>query len=395
MKRSVLFLNQVAGPLFRELAEDVAVAHGGAELLTGHVGAFGRALCPELRVIPGPDYDRRSLLRRGWSWLRFFARALRVVWGADRNRILFIVSNPPFLPLSGWLAARLRRQQYCLLIYDLYPGVLVRLGRISPDGIVATVWRFFNRMTWSRASVVFTIGENMAVNVRAELAGLRNPPPVVVIPNWADVAFVRPIAKETNPFAIEQGQTGRVTVLYSGNLGDSHDVGSLVEAAALLKGDPRVTFLVIGSGARWNDIESAIRTRGLSNIRLLPFQPEARLPQTLTTGDIAVVSMERGTEGHMVPSKTFYYMAAGSAILAVVPEQTEVAAIAETDGCGLWVEPGNTAAIAAGIRRFLDDPRFLAECRQRSRRLAEERYSRANTALYVSALNEMCEGMAK
>ena len=34
---SILLLNQVAGPLFRELAEDLAIAFDGMELLSGYL----------------------------------------------------------------------------------------------------------------------------------------------------------------------------------------------------------------------------------------------------------------------------------------------------------------------------------------------------------------------
>ena len=38
----ILFLNQVAGPLFRELAEDIAISFGSAELLSGHMDDIAR-----------------------------------------------------------------------------------------------------------------------------------------------------------------------------------------------------------------------------------------------------------------------------------------------------------------------------------------------------------------
>lgn len=338
-----------------------------------------------LRVTSAPDYDRGSVVRRLWSWLRFFAFALWHVGKTDRRHMLFIVSNPPFLPLLGWLAAVLRGQPYCVLVYDLYPGVLVRMGRISANGPAAWLWGAFNRLVWARATVVFTIGEYMAANIRA---GARNAENLClrVIPNWADVDFVKPLAPTDNPFRQLLGWAGRTVVLYSGNLGDAHNLDGLLMAAEQLRARTDLGFLIIGAGPRWNATRETIARRGLDNVRLLPFQPEALLAQTLPAGDIAVVSMATAVAGYLVPSKTYYALAAGSALLALVPPDCEVADLVERNGCGLRVDPEDAAGIVAAIQRLLSEPLLLQGCRRRAREVAVRQYSRTNTRYYVEAL---------
>jgi glycosyltransferase involved in cell wall biosynthesis len=381
----ILFLNQVAGPLFRELAEDVACELGGADLLTGHTGDIARPLNMALRVLPAPDYDRRSLVRRALSWLRYFICALAQVLRSDRSQVLFIVSNPPFLPAVGFFASLVRGQRYCVLVYDLYPGVLVRLGRLSAKGPMAILWRWFNQAVWGRASLVFTIGEHMAANMREEGARLRHLH-VHVIPNWADVEFVRPLAKADNPFLRSLGWSERTIVLYSGNLGDTHNLIGLLRAAERMRGRDDVGFLIIGAGARWNSLRDEIQTRRLDNVKLLPFQPESLLPQTLPAGDIAVVAMEEAIAGYMVPSKTYYYLSAGCALLALVPRKCEIADLVDQDGCGVRVDPDDVGAVESAIQRFLAEPEFLAVCRARARASAVRDYGRGNTRRYVEAL---------
>ncbi len=395
MAHRILFLNQVAGPLFRELAEDVACELGGADLLTGHTGDIARPVRPAIRVLPAPDYDRRSLVRRALSWLRYFGRALVQVFRSDPRQVLFIVSNPPFLPAVGLLASLLRGQSYCVLVYDLYPGVLVRLGRLSGSGPVAVLWGWFNRAVWSRASLVFTIGEHMAANIRAE-AGSGRRLRLEVIPNWADVDFIKPLPKAANMFLDSLGWAdGRTVVLYSGNLGDTHNLSALLDAADRMRSRSDLGFLIIGAGARWNALCEEIKRRHLANVKLLPFQPESLLPQTLPAGDIAVVAMEEAIAGYMVPSKTYYYLAAGSALLALVPEKCEVADLVERDGCGLRVDPSNVAGVASAIERFLGDPALLAGCKARARATAVRDYGRGNTSRYVDALRTLVGGGAE
>ena len=386
----ILFLNQVAGPLFRELAADVAVSLGRSILLTGHGSAAAREAGPALQVVRSPDYDRRNLVRRAYSWLAYFAVALRMAFTVPRGTLLFIVSNPPFLPLAGWLAKKLRGQRYVVLVYDVYPGLLESLGTLKRNGVAALLWRQFNRLTWGQAERIFTIGNYMAANIRAMQAADAISCPVEVIANWADVEFIKPLPKEQNWFARRHGRAGRLTVLYSGNLGITHDIESIVEAATALRDDPAIEFLVIGAGPKWSLVERAIQAQGLTNVTLLPFQLEKDLPFTLTTGDVALITLESGIEGLSVPSKTFYAMASGAALIGLTHGPNEVTEIIERFGCGLTVEPGDVAGLKLAIQRFQQDRAFLSECRRRARQAAEEHFSRANTQLYVEARRTYC-----
>jgi glycosyltransferase involved in cell wall biosynthesis len=381
----ILFLNQVAGPLFRELAEDIAIAFGSAELFSGHMDDIAREMSPALEIVPGPDYDRRNLLTRAWSWSHFFFRALWMAFRSSPDRMLFIVSNPPFLPLVGWLASILRGQRYCMLVYDVYPAVLIKLGKISERGPVAMLWRAFNRLIWSRAEVVFTIGEHMAANMRLE-APKMDPSRVRVVPIWVDVNFIKPIPQRENPFLISLGWQDRKIVLYSGNLGNTHNLDGLLKAAQQLKDRSDIGFLIIGSGALWDKLEAEINSQAMENVKLLPFQPEHMLPQTLPAGDISIVSMEAAIAGFMIPSKTFYYMAAGSALIALVPPNCEVADVVETGGCGVRLDPDDADEIANAIISLVDDSARLSAYKSKSRELAETQYSRANTIHYTTVL---------
>lgn len=383
-RSGLLLLNQVTGPLFRELAEDLAASHGGAVLLTDMSHLPPGYHHPSLRLLPGPRYDRRSGLRRLFSWGRYFVRALAVTLTHDRRVCLLLVSNPPFLGWVGWLAARFRGQRYAMLVYDVYPGLLENLGRLPRGGLVAQLWRWSNRVAWGRAEVIFTIGPHMAATIRTMLspaAAAR----LQVIPNWADGSRIHPRAAADNPFVQEHGLNGRICVQYSGNLGATHDIGPLLQAAELLGGDPRFVFVIIGGGERWPMVQAEVKARRLTNIKLLPWQPEAVLPYSLAAADVAVITLEAGVEGHSVPSKTYYALAAGAALLVISRGQNELVDLVRIHGCGLSVPAGEAEAVANALRRFADAPDFLACCRAAARRVQEESFSRRNTSVYAAA----------
>ena len=381
----ILFMNQVCGPLFRELVEDVAKELGPCEILTG-TRMSGNS---DLRVLQAPAYDRTSPLRRIWTWTTFAALAFVRSLSGPRTKLLFLVSNPPFLGLIGWLASLLTGRRYVVLVYDLYPGMLENLGRLQRAGLVARLWHGMNRLVWGRAACVITIGDEMAANIQPHLIG-HKPTPIVVIPNWADSTFVRPIPKSENPFARRTGEVDRLTILYSGNLGHSHDLTPLLDVAREVREEWKdVSFLIIGAGVRYGEVEERIRAEGLTNVRLLPLQPEQDLPYTLTTGDVAIVTFEAGSEGYMVPSKSYYYLAAGCALVVIASSDNSISRIVAEHGCGISVPANSPDLLKQAIARFRGDSDFLARCKSRARAVQESSFDRGNTRHYARLLHRV------
>jgi glycosyltransferase involved in cell wall biosynthesis len=302
--------------------------------------------------------------------------------------LLFFVSNPPFLGLLGPTVGGLRGWPYVVLVYDVYPDAFERFGRIPEGGVVATGWRMMQRAFLERASAVFTIGECMAERLALAFDPSRTRAgSVIVIHNWADPGFVRPIPKAGNGFAVEHGLADTVNVVYSGNLGETHDLDTMLDAAAAMSGDHRVRFVIIGEGYRRPAIEARVRRESLRNVILLPFQREELLPYTLTCADMAVVTLGRGAEGVSFPSKTYYAMAAGSALLVVATGRTGLKDLVANRGCGVVVEPGDRDGFVAAVKDALDRPDRLAGMRRASRLAVESEYNRENqTRKYAEVL---------
>lgn len=384
----IIFLNQMAGPLFRELAEDLAKVWPQSVLFTGHPDTVHRSGESCLHIEPAPGYDRSNYFSRFVSWVKYFFKALWFVWRQSKDSTLFIVSNPPFLGLVGLLFRMIRNQRYVVLIYDIYPDILVGVGRLK-NSILSRCWNILNHVVYENANLLITIGQDMANRLEGEIgASEEGWKKLIYIPCWVDIDSIKPIPKTENWFVEKHGLIGKTIVLYSGNMGNTHDIESVLEAAKILGKERGIKFLFIGEGAKRVLVRKSIKEFHLKNVILLPLQPEEILPYSLAAGDIGVATYQKGTEGCMIPSKVYYYMAAGLVPFVVSAKETDLTMLVEDQRCGVWVKNDNIKSMALSIKELHKNPEALNQYKKMARKIAEKSYSRRNTQLFLEALKD-------
>lgn len=122
-------------------------------------------------------------------------------------------------------------------------------------------------------------------------------------------------------------------------------------------------------------IEAKINDYGLTNLRLLPYQPWDMLPYSLASGDIAFVTQAVDSEALSMPSKTYSVMAAGCAVIACTGPSSDLADMIARHRFGLVCMPGDHEGLAGTIAALANDPRSLTEYRTRARNAALNFYS--------------------
>src|SRR6202035_1798595 len=100
----------------------------------------------------------------------------------------------------------------------------------------------------------------------------------------------------------------KFVLVHAGNLGFYGAWETLIEAARKLS-DEGVGLIFVGDGAQRGRIESA--AMGCANVRFLPFFPASKIASVLAAADAHIVTIKRGLEGVIVPSKMYGILAAG------------------------------------------------------------------------------------
>jgi glycosyltransferase involved in cell wall biosynthesis len=294
---------------------------------------------------------------------------------------MVLFSNPPPLPVLGYVLRKLTGRRYSVVVYDIYPDLLVRMGKLRARGAIAKVWRRANRLAYSNAESLITLAPCMAQSLSQETSGH-----VEIIPPWVDTTAIRPLPKGKNPFARDHGQVQKLTVMYSGNMGVSHDLETLLAAAERLRGISKLHFMFIGGGPKWAAVRR--RSQDQPNITVLPWQSNEVFPYSIATADIAVVSLETAASGLEFPSKAISAMASGAAILAISSPPNDLEQLVRKHACGCNVQPGDVQELVGTLRRWSENPSHLKRCRLAARQAAENSYSRdVNVAKMLDLLH--------
>jgi glycosyltransferase involved in cell wall biosynthesis len=364
-------LNQSQSPAFQQMLENVA---GEARTLLV-TGAPHASKNPTFRVEAAASYDRRGLARRAASWLAFASTAGARLLRLGGKPFVFTTTNPPILPHLAWALCKARGWPYGILVWDIFPHALIQAGWFTPSHPLPRIWSALNRRALREAEVVIALGSRMADVIRAELGKDAAILRVEIIPNWGPTEEIRPIGKADNPFAREHGLTDCLCVMYSGNLGRTHGLEPLVGAAHLMRDDERVRFVIIGDGLGRPAVERSLAEKRLDKVLLLGMQPWEAVRYSLAAADIAVVSQAPGAELNSLPSKVYWALAAGSAILAVTSEASDLADLVRENQVGCVVPWGDEQRIAQRIDELANDPSRLRKLQANARRTAEQRFS--------------------
>lgn len=376
MKESVLLVNQSSGYLMVDIvnAHVESKKYDKVELFAGQINIRPSVPDPSVHVIKTIKYNKVSTLKRLITWIGAFLHLLFVVWKRGKNCYLVLVSNPPltvFVPLFT-------RKKFSFVVYDLYPDSLFSQGFIKKNSPIGRWWTNVNRKVFSKAECVFTLSEDM----KRAVAQYVSEDKIKIVYNWAHNEHMKPIEKKENKFLANHNLQDKFIVLYSGNMGMTHDIDIMVDVANRMKDNQRIHFLFIGEGAKKPIIEKKIADYGLTNCTVLPFQPLEVLPYSMGAADIAVVTTDAKQSGLSVPSKTYAHLATGATLLCLAADNTELGKLTKTHCVGKCFGRENMDGIVDFISTLEKDKALLTDYKENSRKTSLL-YTPENAKQYV------------
>ena len=308
-------------------------------------------------------FPRFNMKKRVLNYLSYTALMIPRALFAPCDAVL-AMTDPPFEGITGALVALLKRKPYFYNIRDMYPDMAVG-GSIVGPGLLARVWERLHRWALRQATKVIVLGEDMrnrilGKGVRSDQIEIVRDGTEIVPANAQPAQQIQEAQLDDEVIRAIRGDFAFV-LLHAGNIGFYGAWETLIAAARQLA-DDGIGLVFVGEGAQRAQLQFA--ARGAPNIRFLPFFPGSKIPSVLAAADAHLITVKRGLEGVVVPSKMYGILAAGRPIVAVAPRETDAAALGEELGFSVSADPDNPNQVAKLIRELAGDPARIARMRE-------------------------------
>ncbi|MCL1597996.1 MAG: glycosyltransferase family 4 protein, partial [Actinomycetia bacterium] len=284
MAKNVLVLNHFAVPpgqaggtrhveLFDQLPDGWRYTLVGADrnLLTGdrthHTSGTYRAV----RTTP----YRGNGVSRIVNWLSYGVGAFFL--GIRQRRVDVVYASSPHLltGLAGYFIARVRRAAFILEIRDLWPRILVDMGRMRPGSVVYRILRRLELFLYCHADEIVVLAEGSIEAIQADCPSAAS---ISYIPNGSDPSMFA-VDGDRNAIRERFGMTGLVFV-YAGAHGPANGLDLVLDAAEKVQADlPDVSFVLVGDGVEKDQLVAQAGKRGLRNLQFQDPIPKTDMPQ--------------------------------------------------------------------------------------------------------------------
>jgi colanic acid biosynthesis glycosyl transferase WcaI len=321
-------------------------------------------------------YPRFRMRHRVSNYLTYLALAVprALLLRAD---VVLAMTDPPIAGIAGAIVAAMKRRPFIYNTRDMYPDMALGGGIVRPSPWVDQ-WERMHRWALRRAARIIVLGDDMRDRIIAKGA---SPERVSIVRDGVPIPETVP--SSDHPVSQEIRGGFPFVLLHAGNLGFYGAWDTLIHAARELESDG-VGFVFVGEGAQRDRMQAA--ANGSRAIRFLPFRPAEQVPHVLAAGDLHIVTIKRGLEGVVVPSKLYGILAAGRPVLAVAPESSDVARIIHRVGCGAVADPDDAASVVSSVRALRANPEELAAMGQRAREAAQEFERKKHLSQFAEAV---------
>ena len=305
-------------------------------------------------------YSRFQMSRRVSNYLTYLSLAIPRALSIPSD-IVLAMTDPPIEGIAGALVARLSGRPFVYNIRDMYPDMAVG-GSILRAGSFTARWEAMHRWALRRAARVIVLGGDMRDRIIA-----KGVDPARVVVSRDGIIIPETVPSPENSVAREIRGDFRFALVHAGNIGFYGAWQTLISAVRMLEKEG-VGLVFIGEGAMKSQVEAM--AEGCRAIRFLPFRPPSEVSLVLSSGDMHVVTVKRGLEGVVVPSKLYPTLAAGRPVLGVAPEESDVVRIIRRTGCGIAANPDDPNGVVEAIRSVMHDLDQLQTMARRAREIS-------------------------
>lgn len=308
--------------------------------------------------------------------------------------LVYSASTPPTQGLLCALVAKKLSKKYkkkvpfVYNLQDIFPDSLVHTGLTKKGSLLWKIGRKIENFTYKNAEKIIVISEGFKKNIMEKGVPEEK---IIIIPNWVDENEVTFVERKDNTLFDKYGlDREKFYVCYSGNLGHTQNLNLLVDAAASLKDNEDIGFVIIGEGAEKEKLEQRVNEENLTNVTMLPFQDYKDISLVFSLGDVGLLISKKGVGSNSVPSKTWSIMSASRPVLASFDKGGDVDDILSSTNSGICVEADDKDALVNEILNLYSNKELLSVMGANARNYVTTEITKEKcTGMYVKVLKDI------
>lgn len=309
----------------------------------------------------------------------------KLLFSRDKGTVFTHTTPPPLGIIISFICA-IKNRPFVYVLLDIFPEGWIRLGKISRKNLLIRFWGYLFITSLKRSKRIIAIGRDMKMWL--EKIYPESLKKVEYIPLWQDDSIISPSDFSENEFILKYQLSNKFVIQYSGNMGLWNDMEILGKAVQGNIDD--VVFMFVGGGIRKNELLRSVSIEDRENTLFLPFQPMDKLGSILTACHAGLVSLRDGLEGMAVPSKIYGILAAGIPVIAMVPENSEIALIVREENCGYVLNPNDLDGLVKAIMELKSENKLRVNMGNNGRKAFEQKYSTKRIAeKYIKLVREL------
>jgi len=339
-----------------------------------------------IKYIFSSNFSKRRMVGRSINILTYIISAsLKLLFSKEKTPV-FTHTTPPFMGIIISFICKIKKRKFIYIILDIFPEGLIRIGKISRKNPLAKIWSMLFIRSLKGSDKIIVLGRDMIEYLKCVNPELIKK--AIYIPHWQDENLLFPSDYNENNFVLENHLGNKFVVQYSGNMGLWNEMRIL--GKTVKKNITDVVFMFIGDGIRKAELLEEFSIQEQDNVILLPFQPSENFNNMINASHVQIVTMKKGLEGMAVPCKIYGILAAGKPVIALVPDNSEIAYIVKEEDCGFVIKPDDINGLVQKIKLLKSNAKLRNRMGLNSRKAFEQKYTTKIIAgQYISLISEL------
>lgn len=280
---------------------------------------------------------------------------------------IIIATSPQFFTaLSGRTLSFFKRRPWIMEVRDLWPESIKTVGAMK-DNLFIKYFEWQERRCYKSAKHIIVVTDSFKKNLIARgIDGKK----ISVVKNGANRELFKPMKKDTEIISL-LGFERKKVIGYIGTHGMAHKLDFILECAKHMEGKNNYHFLLIGSGAKKEELLKLKEEKNISNVTMLDSVPKTEVNRYISILDLALINLRKSDLFKtVIPSKIFEN--AGMEIPIIMGVEGEAKDIVEGYGAGLCFEPENEEDFNRKLDLLLSKEELYAQCKEGCKKLSHD-----------------------